>query len=214
VTTTDPEATFYQTIEEFFVSRRGDPLTLSNADWTLMRTWRRAGIPLRVVLRGIADALDAHAHSWSRKEKVGSLRYCAAEVEVARERWEHALGGGGGAGEALERFERVLREAPGLGPRARVVALEVAEACAGLAGEGTREVESFLQASETRLLKALAEDAGPEAREALEAALESTLAPYQGRLPPKILDQVRRDGRARRWLEAKGLPRLSLFHLS
>jgi hypothetical protein len=87
----DPEAAYYQSVEEFFVSRRGDPLFLSNADWLLIRKWRQAGTPLRIVLRGIADALDAHAHSFSRDRKVGSLAYCAAEVEVARERWQRAL---------------------------------------------------------------------------------------------------------------------------
>ena len=90
-----PEAAYYQTIEETFVSRRGDPLFLSNADWTLIHKWRQAGIPLRIVLRGIADALDGHAHSWGRARKVGSLAYCAAEVDAARERWERALAAGG-----------------------------------------------------------------------------------------------------------------------
>ena len=83
----DPEASYYQTIEEFFVSKRGDPLFLSNADWLLIKRWRGAGVPLRIVLRGIADALDSHAHSWGRDRKVGSLAYCAAEVDAASERW-------------------------------------------------------------------------------------------------------------------------------
>jgi hypothetical protein len=82
----DPEAAYYQAVEEYFVSRRGDPLFLSNADWNLVRRWRLAGLPLRVVLRGIRDALDAHAHGWSRDRKVGSLSYCAREVDAARER--------------------------------------------------------------------------------------------------------------------------------
>ncbi len=73
VAAADPEAGYYQAVEEYFVSRRGDPLFLSNADWNLVRRWRLAGIPLRVVLRGIRDALDGHAHGWSRQRKVGSL---------------------------------------------------------------------------------------------------------------------------------------------
>ena len=87
----DPEAAYYQAVEEYFVSRRGEPLMLSNADWHLVRKWRIAGLPLRVVLRGIRDALDAHAHGWSRDRKVRSLSYCTQEVEAARERWERAL---------------------------------------------------------------------------------------------------------------------------
>src|SRR4029450_11451670 len=92
---TDAEAAYYQTIEEYFVSRRGDPLFLSNADWNLVRKWREAGLPLRVVLRGIRDALDGHAHSFSRGQKVGSLAYFTREGETPRGRWGHARGHGG-----------------------------------------------------------------------------------------------------------------------
>jgi hypothetical protein len=208
----DPEAAYYQTIEEFFVSRRGDPLMLSNADWTLIREWRRTGVPLRVVLRGIADALESHALSWSRKQKVGSLRYCAAEVEVARERWGRSLGEHDGIPGALEAFALAL-ETAALGPSARALAPGLASALrehARLAA-GTRELEAWLQAREEDLLAALSADRGEEA--ALADAIESALAPYKDRLPEKVLEQVRRDGRARRLLEEKGLPRLSLFHL-
>jgi hypothetical protein len=39
------------------------------------------------------------------------------------------------------------------------------------------------------------------------------LAPYGGRMPPRVLEQVRTESVARRVLDAHGLPRLSLFHL-
>jgi hypothetical protein len=42
--TGDPDAEYFQSIEEHFVSRRGDPLFLSNADWLLIRDWRQAGL--------------------------------------------------------------------------------------------------------------------------------------------------------------------------
>src|SRR5262245_17080662 len=121
-----PDATaYYQQVEEFFVSRRGDPLFLSSADWTLVHDWKTAGVPLRVVLRGIGDALDSHAHSWGRDRKVGSLRYCAAEVDVARERWQRALAMGGedapSVADALVGFAEAL-DRSALGPSARAVA--------------------------------------------------------------------------------------------
>jgi hypothetical protein len=212
----DPEAAYYQTIEEFFVGRRGDSLMLSNADWTLIRIWRRAGIPLRVVLRGISDAMDAHEHSWSRKQRVGSLRYCAAEVQAAAARWGQALGSEGEAlPSALRGFADALRGARGLGPRAAAVASELSADLdqRALLVEPTREAEAWLQSCEARLLDALSEDEGAAAEKALLAALEKSLLPYKERLPRKILEQVRRDGRARRLLESKGLPRFSLFHL-
>jgi hypothetical protein len=117
-------------VEEFFVSRRGDPLMLSNADWHLIRKWRTAGLPLRVVLRGITDALDSHAHSWSRDRKVGSLAYCAAEVDVAADRWRRALALGEEEGvsaeSALRGFADALDGARNLGPRSAPVARHLA----------------------------------------------------------------------------------------
>ena len=46
----------------------------------------------------------------------------------------------------------------------------------------------------------------------MEAEVEAVLAPYRSRMPEKVIEQIREDARARRLLEAHGLPRLSLFH--
>jgi hypothetical protein len=213
----DPEAAYYQAVEEYFVSRRGDPLFLSNADWHLIRKWRQAGIPLRVVLRGIRDALDGHAHSWSRDRKVGSLAYCEQEVEVARTRWGRSLALGGEPGRdaagALRDFARDLEGAQGLGARGGEAAAAIAEELRGKAVEaGLAEVEPWLAEREARLLRALRADAGPASLSALEAQVDEALAPYRDRIPTRILEQIRRDSLARRMLEAHGIPRLSLFH--
>jgi hypothetical protein len=214
----DPEAAYYQAVEEYFVSRRGDPLFLSNADWNLVRRWRRAGLPLRVVLRGIRDALDAHAHGWSRERKVGSLAYCAREVEAARERWERALALGREEGldaaAALRGFAEDLDGARGLGPRARPVAAGIAREIRELAGTGRLErVSAWLAEREGRLLAAIEADEGAGSREALEAEVEEELERWRSRMPPRVVEQLRREKIARRRLEAHALPRLSLFHL-
>jgi hypothetical protein len=218
VTTRDPEAEYYQSVEEYFVSRRGDPLILSNADWTLVRKWRLAGIPLRVVLRGIRDALDAHAVGWSRERKVGSLSYCAREVEAARERWERALGAGGdGVTEtqtALAGFAADLERASGLGPRSRAVADAIArELRACSPGAGLARLTALLSESEARLVAAIGEEEAPEQRSTREAEVDATLRPWQARMPARVVEQIRQESLARRILEAHGLPRLSLFHL-
>jgi hypothetical protein len=216
------EAAYYQTIEEFFVSRRGPPLTIANADWTLVRKWHKAGIPLRVVLRGIADALDAHAHSFARAQPVGSLRYCEAEVDVACERWRRALAGAGPAeidlGAALEAlaaaYEAVARGGgSGLDARARVRTAEIAAALRERAeGPGARlDLETWLVAQEAELVKLVKRAAGHDEVARLEAEVDADLAPYRERLPARVLQQVRRDAVARRLLEEHGLPRLSLF---
>ena len=214
----DPEAAYYQAVEEYFVSRRGDPLFLSNAEWNLVRKWRLAGLPLRVVLRGIRDALDAHAHGWSRDRKVGSLAYCAGEVDAARERWERALALGREDGldvpGALRGFAAALDRARDLGPRARPLALDVAREMRARAEEGSfGELSTWLADREARLLAAIAQDEGPEGRAALEGEVDRDLEKWRSRMPPRVLQQLRGETIARRRLEAHGLPRLSLFHL-
>jgi hypothetical protein len=215
----DPEAAYYQAVEEFFVSRRGDPLFLSNADWLLIRKWRQAGTPLRIVLRGIADALDSHAHSFSRDRKVGSLAYCAAEVDVARERWQRALAfdrkEGTRVDEALAGFAEALDAARGLGPVAEPVGRRLADELRLRAAEprDAAALEAWLAAQEKALVEALTADAGPAAVAAVESAVDSELAPYRDRMPARVLAQIRRDSVTRRLLESHGLPRLSLLQL-
>jgi hypothetical protein len=214
----DPEAAYYQTIEEFFVSRRGDPLFLSNADWLLIRGWRKAGTPLRVVLRGVADALDAHAHSWGRHRKVGSLAYCAAEVEVARDRWQRALALGEEPGSApnavLSGFAEAL-DAARLDGAEREFASRLSAEIRGWADQPPvlRELEARLADRETALLARLRARVGADRLAELEAVADAELAPYASRMPAPVLAQIRRDSIARRVLDLFGLPRLSLFGL-
>jgi hypothetical protein len=213
----DPEAAYYQGIEEFFVSRRGDPLFLSNADWLLVRKWRLEEIPLRVVLRGIQDALDTHAHSLGRHRKVGSLAYCASEVEAARDRWRRALDLGAepglDVGRGLGQLAELLGRAVGLGPRAAATAARIRAELAEGAGATLSEVELRLSVAEADLLAAIGEEDGAAVLEAVEGEVEALVAPYRGRMPERVLGQIRADSRARRLLERHGLPRLSLFHL-
>jgi len=214
----DPEAEYYQAVEEYFVSRRGDPLFLSNAEWNLVRRWRLAGLPLRIVLRGIRDALDAHAHGWGRDRKVKSLAYCASEVDAARERWQRALALGRDEGldaaAALRGFASDLERARDLGPRARPVAAEVARELRERAeAGGLLEVSAWLADREGRLLTAIARDDGRERTSALEAEVDRGLERWRARMPPRVVDQLRREQLTRRRLEAHGIPRLSLFHL-
>ena len=212
----EQDADYYQTIEEFFVARRGAPLMLSSADWVLVRTWRRAGIPLRVVLRGIADALDGHAHSWARGQKVMHLRFCAQEVEVARERWRRALSGapGGDDQEAqgvLAGLATALEQAAGLGragPAVARLARELRDR-AGV-GEPRAEIESWLVSAERSLVKALGRALGAQSLNRLEAQVQADLEPYRERLPERILEQVHGESLTRRLFEHFGLPRLSL----
>lgn len=217
MTAADAEAQYYQAVEEFFVSRRGDPLFLSNADWMLIRRWRLQGLPLRIVLRGIADALEGHAHSWNRERKVGSLRYCEAEVEVARERWERALAIGAEPGvdiaTSLLGFANALEVAKGFGPKAATAAARAAAGIKALAARPgvAREVEGELRTFEAEILAAIRAEAEPGQLRGIEAAVEATLARYRERMPAKVFGELRAQSIIRELLAAHQLPRLSLF---
>jgi hypothetical protein len=173
---------------------------------------------LRVVLRGITEALDSHAHSWSRDRKVGSLAYCAAEVEAASERWRRALAlgeeEGVSAASALRGFADALETKRDLGPRAAPLVRDLAVEVRARSEQAVlRELEPWLVGREAALRAALEDDMGAPAVEAIAKEVERDLVPYRGRMPPRVLEQVRAESLTRRVLEAHGLPRLSLFHL-
>jgi len=213
----DPEASYYQAIEEFFVSRRGDPFLLSNADWLLIRKWRREEIPLRIVIRGITDALDGHAHSWGRRRPVGSLAYCTNEVEAARDRWRHAVDAGRepgvDVGRAVLSLVEMVAGARGLGPMASEVALRILGDLRVGRNQTLAEVEPWLAAAEADLVAAIERDDGPFVLAEVDQEVDRLLTPYRGRMPERVLQQLRVDSRSRRLLERHALPRLSLFHL-
>jgi hypothetical protein len=214
----DPEAEYYQAVEECFVSRRGESLFLSNADWHLVRKWREAALPLRVVLRGIRDAFESHAHGWSRDRPVRSLAYCTHDVEAARERWERALSlgrdDGPDASGALRGFADDLERARGLASHGAAAAARIgAELRRRADGGELAELEPWLGKLEAELLEAIRKDDGPERVAAIEGEVARALEPYEKRMPPRVLEQLRGESLARRMLEAHGLPRLSLFHL-
>ena len=211
----DPEAAYDQAVEEFFVSRRGDPLFLSHADWHRVSKWRRAGIPLRIVLRGIGDALDSHALSWSRRRKVGSLAYCAAEVEAAWERWQRAVAFSADEGVGTSAFLHSLCDAldalAGRGGNASTLARDTAEEIRDRAGTDPLQLEGWLRSKEAEMVAALESAMGRKAVAAIEAAVRADLAPYRKRMPDKVAARIEAESLARRVLEAHGLPRFGLF---
>ena len=71
---------YFTEVEEEFVRRRGKSLLISPMDWALIESWRNAGIPLHVVLRGINQAFD-HFDAHPGRKKVNSLLYCEQAVE-------------------------------------------------------------------------------------------------------------------------------------
>jgi len=150
---------------------------------------------------------------------VGSLAYCAAEVDAARERWQRALAfdreEGTRVEDALAGFADALQTASDLGPAGASTARRLAEDLRQRAAEpqDPAALEPWLATQEKMLVEALTADAGAGAVAAVESAVDAELAPYRERMPARVLSQIRKESVTRRLLESRGLPRLSLLQL-
>jgi hypothetical protein len=90
---------YFTEIEEEFVKRRGSHMLVSPLDWTLIETWKRRGIPLHIVLRGINSSFDGYEQRLNRGRKVNSLFFCQQEVEALFQEYvESRVGAANGAG--------------------------------------------------------------------------------------------------------------------
>jgi len=67
---------YFTEIEEHFVRRRGKHLLISPMDWCLIASWRDAGVPLQVAVRGIDIAMDGFVSRKRGNSRVNSLCYC------------------------------------------------------------------------------------------------------------------------------------------
>jgi hypothetical protein len=201
----EPPHAYFQAIEEIFVQLRGAPLLLSPADWQVARRWHREGVPLDLV-RSTLEEVFAKRKERGAKGRISSLRYCAPAVEAA---WAD------------------LRELTAPARRAEAPAFEVAPRLAALAASlpdretlaaritslsgDPQEVEEHLAVLDRQMLDQAWEGLDGEARSAVEAAVEKTLASLAGRLPAGELASSR-ERLVRQTLRRKlGLPVLSLF---
>jgi hypothetical protein len=94
-------------VEDEFVRRRGKHLLVSPMDWALVESWKDAGIPLTVVIRGIARAFDAFEARPRQFRKINSILYCEQAVEETYAEYQLArVGGAPGDGREDEKDGR------------------------------------------------------------------------------------------------------------
>jgi len=83
---------YFTEIEEHFVRLRARNLLLSPLDWSLIETWKKSGIPLPVVLRGIERTFENSQKKGAKAPR--TLFYChPAVVEAFEEYSESRVGG-------------------------------------------------------------------------------------------------------------------------
>ena len=229
---------YFTEIEERFQQRRGSLLMLSTLDWALIETWREAAVPLEAVLRGIDEAFDKYdarsLRSRGRVRKVNGLAWCAQSVMEAVEAMQEASVGGGARAEAevesgFER-DRVGRYLDGNADRIQAatlpepaddLAVEVVKRLRALAkeicegrGETLEALDRTLTVLEERLLAALVTSMSEGEMVALRERAARELAPYRGKMQAVQIKQVQQQFLQRHLMEARGLPRLSLFFMS
>ena len=85
---------YFTEVEDEFVRRRGKHLLVSPIDWALVESWKDAGIPLAVVIRGISRAFDAFDARPTKSRKVNSILYCEQAVEETYAEYQLARVGG------------------------------------------------------------------------------------------------------------------------
>lgn len=225
---------YFSEIEERFSRRRGSILLLSTLDWALIETWREAGVPLEAVLRGIDDAFDKYdaraQRSKGRLRKVNGLAWCAQAVMQATEEMAEAATGvqkaeakeSAASGFEAERVAAYLNrnaatlEAVATPAQVNEAAQRLRELAATMRSDTPLpldELDRTLTVLEERLLSTLHSAAGEEELTALRAQADSELAPYRSRMSAVQLKQVQTQFLHKRLLEARGLPRLSLFYM-
>ena len=219
---------YFTEIEERFQQRRGSLLMLSTLDWALIETWHEAGLPLEIVLRGIDDAFDKHdaqkQRAKGRNRKVNGLAWAAQSVMRAAEDAAEAATGARPAQEDPERdsgFEadriRAYLEQNAVAIDATGLESGIAERLRELATSATEanleDLDRTLSVLEQKMVAGLLASAGEDELVALREQAARELAPYRGRMQAVQIRQVQEQFLHKRLLEARKLPRLSLFYM-
>jgi hypothetical protein len=229
---------YFTEVEERFQQRRGTILLLSTLDWTLIETWRDAGIPLEAVLRGIDAAFDKYEarKQRGRMRRINGLAWCAqAVMQAAEDLREASAGAAPTSSETRDSgFEpdriaahfnaaATALDASAIAPEAcRTTAARLRELAEELHSAATNHstaqnleaLERTLTVLEEKLFAALTAAASEDLLVALKEHAARELAPYRSRMGAVQLRQVEHQFVQKQLLVRYELPRLSLFYMS
>ena len=226
---------YFTEIEERYLQRRGGGLLLSTLDWSLIETWKDAGVPLEAVLRGIDAAFDSYDQRPSKTKKINSLAYCSQAVLTAAEDMKEAAVGANtqtpSERAAKQGFEPasvtafLRRNAEQLEkaklPSAAVSSfiVETAKTLRQLADETAQksprleDLERRLTVLEEKLFAVLLTSTSDEEIVKVRAAADRDLAPYRRKMSGPQIEQLHKQYVQKSLLEKYQLPRLSLFYM-
>lgn len=232
---------YFTEIEERYLQRRGGGLLLSTLDWSLIETWKDAGIPLEAALRGIDAAFDHWEQRPAKTRKVNSLAFCSQEVLAAAEDMKEAAVG---AGSSDSETSRKSRAGEGFEPEAvaaflrrnadllegakipqnaatvRPIVVDAAKSLRELADQTAHkssgrleDLERRLTVLEEKLFAILLTSTPDDEVVAIRAEADRDMAPYRRKMLGAQIDQLLKQYLHKRLLEKYNLPRLSLFYM-
>ena len=218
---------YFTEIEERFQQRRGSLLMLSTLDWALIEMWREAGLPLEVVLRGIDDAFDKHdaqkLRAKGKSRKINGLAWAAQAVMQAAEAAAEAATGSRVDGKAEqesgfegERVRAYLEANAGAVEKSGLdvgIAARLRELAAEVNAQNLEDLDRTLTVLEEKMFAGLMASAPEDELVALREQASRELAPYRGKMGAVQIKQVQQQFLQKRLLEARNLPRLSLFYM-
>jgi hypothetical protein len=220
---------YYTEIEEHFQRRRGSLLLLSTLDWALIDAWREAGIPLQAVLRGIDAAFDKRDAQprRGRARNVNGLAWCAqAVVEQAQALQEAAVGAAPAKEKRDDGFSRERIAAhleacakaysaqAGTGFAEFAARMRALEATVAQPDFRTEELELALTMLEEKIFAFLVTNTPDDELVSVREQAARQLAPYRRKMQAAQIAQVERQFLHKYLLEARRLPRLSLFYMA
>jgi len=208
---------YFTEIEERFQQRRGSLLMLSTLDWALIDSWREAQIPLEAVLRGIDNAFDKHdaqkARAGARVRKINGLAWAAQAVlgvgtHVPEQERESGF-------EPPRIAAWLKKNASAIEPADATTAERLRELAAAVlaAPMPLEDLDRTLTVLEEKLFAAVLASAPEAELVALKAQADRELAPYRGKMQAVQIRQIREQFLQKRLLEARSIPRLSLFYM-
>jgi len=217
---------YFTEVEEHFQKARGTSLfLLSPLDWALIESWKRSGVPLEAVQRGIDIAFEKWRQRKQRIQQVNSLAYCAQAVLAEAQAMADRQTGAAPADHAaespfpieavrkhLERGAAALACSEGYAEIARAVEsiLENLEEHFG----NLQELDQRLSALEDKMA-ALARTRLPdEDLFAIRRDFDRQLSAHRGKMSADQLARLEKSYVDRSVLERASLPRLSLFYVT
>ncbi len=227
------ETSYLLKVVEYFLKRRGRGLLLSPKDLDLAYRWKQAGIPLPVVLKGIASTF---LRAGSRSSSIQFLAYCEPGVERSWEKFKRQRRGAPNQGNGnhseaekfLQRLTQIKEELQGWAreqaaqeqakPKTELAgaALDIAGKLRGL----TEDVQAGAEVGEAlKGLRHLRELLTAEALKHLPAeellniktAVRHQLQNYQQYMSREVYSETQNSLYGKLGLKYHGLPSLSIY---